>query len=333
MFQIGPIHIPAGAALAPMAGVTDTSMRRMCARFGANFTVSEMVSAKALTMGDKKSLQLQRGGGGGALYAVQLFGQEPAVIAEAVRLLDDEPFDFLDINMGCPAPKIVGNGAGSALLKNPVLAGQVAQAAVQASRRPVSVKLRIGWDSKTLTGTEVAKRCEDAGVAMLTVHGRTRAQQYAPGVNHEAVAEIKRAVSIPVLFNGDVTDADTALAALHATGCNGLMIGRGAQGRPWVFEQVKAALEGKAIPPAPSLRTRLALLDEQVRAMIDEKGESVAMRQARGAAIGYIHGLKGAAALRRECGSLTYYTDLARLIEHIYEYQHSTAPQEDALYY
>lgn len=314
------IDLAAGAALAPMAGVTDATMRRICARYGALFTVSEMASARAVTMGDKKTRRLIAGGGGEMPYAVQLFGYEPEVLAEAVHLLQDAPFDFLDLNMGCPAPKIVGHGAGSGLLKDPALAGRMAKAAVGASHRPVTVKMRIGWDDADCQGLEVAKRCEDAGVALLAVHGRTRAQMYRLGVDFEAVAAIKQAVRIPVLYNGDVVDGESAKAALAATGCDGVMIGRGAQGSPWVFAQVAAALRGKAPPPVPSLREVCALLDEQVRGMIEEMGEEAAMRAARGVAIAYMRGLRGAAALRRQACGLTVYADLQRLIENAYEF-------------
>lgn len=327
--RIGTIDIETGAALAPMAGVSDFTLRTLSARFGASFTVSEMVSAKALTMGDKKSLQLLRGRGGTAPYGVQLFGAVPGDMALAIQSLEAEDFDFVDLNMGCPAPKIVGHGAGSALLKTPVLAGQVALAAVKASRRPVTAKLRIGWDDDTLTGVEVAKRCEEAGIQMLAVHARTRAQQYTPGVNYEAVAKIKQAVAIPVLFNGDIYNAESARFAIAQTGCDAVMIGRAARGGPWVFAEVKAELNGQPVPPPPTLRQRLAVLDEQIRGMCTEKGEEVAMRQARGVAAQYMCGLRGAAALRRQAVSLTYYTDLALLFNEVYRCQQQDAPAED----
>ncbi len=323
--RIGDIDLAVGAALAPMAGVSDNTMRNLCASYGAMFTVSEMVSAKALTMQDKKSRLLLRGGGGGAPYGVQLFGAEPDVMAEAVRAIENETFDFLDLNMGCPAHKIVGHGAGSALLKDPVQAGRLAKAAVAASARPVSVKLRIGWDDATLTGVEVAKRCEDAGVRLLAVHARTRAQQYAPGVNYAAVAAMKQAVSIPVLFNGDITDAAGAKLAVQATGCDGVMIGRGAMGNPWVFREVQAALSGEAAPPPPTLAQRLQVMEDQVRGMCEEKGEERGMREARKVVAGYLRGLRGAAALRREGFALTHFSDLGRLADLAFAYQKETA--------
>lgn len=319
--QIGDIKLQEGAAFAPMAGVSDAAMRRLCARYGAIYTVSEMVSTKALVMKDQKSRQLLLGDNGPAPYGVQLFGCEPEIMGQAVQSIEDISFDFLDINMGCPAPKIVGNGSGSALLKTPALAGEVAKAAVRASKRPVTVKMRIGWDDSTLTGVEVAKRCEDAGVELLVVHGRTREQQYSPGVRYDEVAKIKQAVSIPVLYNGDVVDAESALYAARQTGCDGVMVGRGAMGHPWVFREIAATLQGAEIPQAPSLRESMSVMEEQIRNMCEEKGEGVAMRQARGVAAAYMRGLRGAAHLRKQAVSLLYFTDVAVLIEEVYRQQ------------
>lgn len=319
--QLGDLTLPAGAGLAPMAGVSDAAMRAICAGYGAAYTVSEMVSAKALTMGDKKTRGLMAGGGGGAAYGVQLFGCEPAVLREAVLRIDEAAFDFLDLNMGCPAPKIVAGGSGSALLKDPPLAGRMAEAAVAASRRPVSVKLRTGWDDADKQGLEVARRCEAAGVSLLCVHGRTRAHQYKAGVDYAAVAAIKAAVKIPVVFNGDVCDGSSALAALEKTGCDGVMVGRAAMGAPWVFADIRAALLGEAPPPPPGLATRFGDLRRQVEALCEARGEEAGMRAARGVAGAYMRGLKGAASLRRQAFGLTRFGDLDLLIATAYEYQ------------
>ena len=317
--SLGKLTLQPGAALAPMAGVTDTTMRRLCAQHGAVCCVSEMVSAKALTFGDKKSPRLMAGGSGNAPYGIQLFGAEPQSMGEATAMTAGGkyhvPFDFIDINFGCPAPKIVGSGAGSALLKNPVLAGEIAQAVVQnAGGVPITAKLRIGWDDTLLTGVEVAKRCEQAGVQMLTVHGRTRAEMYVPGIHTDEIAKIKAAVSIPVLANGDITTADEALALLRATGCDGVAVGRGAMGNPWLFGQIAAAMRGEAAPPLPTLAERFATLRSHIYAMCEDKGEFVAMQQARTHASWYMHGLHGAAALRRECCGMTVFADLDAVI-------------------
>lgn len=318
--KLGTIQLRPGAALAPMAGFTDAAQRRMAARFGASFTVSEMVSAKALTLGDKKSPKLIENGENCAPYGVQLFGAEPETMAEAARLIAGYKFDFYDINMGCPAPKITGSGAGSALMKNPALAGDIAAAVVKAAgSRPVTVKMRLGWDADTLTAVEIARRCEEAGVALLAVHGRTRDEMYRPGIHADQIARVKAAVGIPVLANGDVDSPESARQLLDATGCDGVMIGRGALGAPWLFEQITAMLEGKDIPPAPRLARRMELLREQVADMVAEKGEYVALTQARSSAVYYMRGLRGAPALRRACCSLTSLSDLDALIEKVLE--------------
>lgn len=325
--QLGKTELKTGAALAPMAGATDAAMRRLCAEYGAVCTVSEMVSAKALTMGDEKSVRLARGGGGPAPYGVQLFGAQPEVMAEAARILcakrEWAPFDFLDINMGCPAPKITGSGAGSALLKDPALAGSVAAAVRRAvpEEIPVTVKLRIGWDASTLTGPEVARRCADAGIAMLTVHGRTRAEQYEPGIHPEEIAKIKSAVPIPVLANGDITSAQDAVRLLNQTGCDGVAVGRGAMGSPWLFREIAAALAGQPLPAPPTLSERFAVLRRHIYMMCEEKGEWAAMQQARSHAGWYMRGLRGAARLRRECCALQTFAELEALMERAWAMQ------------
>ncbi len=329
------VSLRRGAALAPMAGATDKTMRRISAEYGAVCTVSEMVSAKALTMGDKKSPRLVLGAGGDAPYGVQLFGHEPDVMAEGARLLlalrarrpDAAHFDFIDINMGCPAPKITGPGAGSALLKTPVLAGRVARAVVDAvaGEVPVTVKLRIGWDEATMTGAEVARRCEEAGVAMLTVHGRTRQEMYNPGIHAEEIAHVKTSVSIPVWANGDVASVQNALDLLRMTGCDGVAVGRGAMGNPWLFGQIRAALAGEKVPEAPGLCERLAVMRRHVSELCEDKGEYIGMREARSHAAWYLHGLRGAAALRRMCCGMEHFEDLDALIACVWRYQHDEA--------
>lgn len=324
--QLATIPLTPGAALAPMAGVTDTTMRRLCAAHGAMFTVSEMVSAKALTMGDKKSPRLMAGGGGDAPFGIQLFGAEPAVLGEAAAMIAGGEygvaFDFLDINMGCPAPKITGPGAGSALLKDPALGGAIVREVVRrAGRYPVTVKLRIGWDEKTMNGVELARRCEDAGAALLTVHGRTRKELYEPGIHPGEIAKIKAAVSIPVLANGDVTDASSALRLLRQTGCDGVAVGRAAMGNPWLFGEIRAALTGGTPPAPPTLNERFRVLRQHIYDMCEDKGEYVAMREARTHAAWYMHGLKGAARLRRECCAMAHYADLDRVIDLAWQLQ------------
>ena len=323
--QLRNLQIPTGAVFAPMAGLTDAACRHLMADHGAAWTVSEMASAKALNFGDRKSLELLKDEHPHGLYAIQLFGAEPESMAKAILFVREKGirFDILDINMGCPAPKITSSGAGSKLLLDPPLCGQMAAAARKAlgDDTPLTVKMRIGWDADNLTGVEVAKQLEAGGADLIAVHGRTREQMYIPPIDTAAIAAIKQAVSIPVLANGDVTSADGALTLLKETGCDGVMIGRGALGDPWLFAQVRAALLGEERPPEPTLNQRMAALRAQIYEMCEEKGEWAAMPQARGQAMHYMKGLRGAAALRRYCSMLEHFTDVDRLIDAVYKLQ------------
>jgi len=302
-----------GAALAPMAGLSDLTLRTLAAEYGAVFTVSEMVSAKAIVMGDKKTRALCTPTPGQALYGIQLFGNEPEVVAEAARMLKEEfAPDFLDINMGCPAPKIVGNGCGSSLMKNPALCGRMVEGAVAAGL-PVSVKMRTGFDENHMTAVEVARCCESAGASLLTVHGRTRAQQYTPPIHPEEIARVVQAVKLPVLGNGDILTAEDALQLKSQTGCAGVMVGRGALGNLWLFRQIRAVLAGEPVPPPPTLAQRMELLCRQAKGMCEEKGEETAIKQARTQAIYYLKGLRGAASFRSRATGLTVYRDVVEL--------------------
>ena len=323
--QLRNLQIPTGAVFAPMAGLTDAACRHLMADHGAAWTVSEMASAKALNFGDRKSLELLKDEHPHGLYAIQLFGAEPESMAKAILFVREKGirFDILDINMGCPAPKITSSGAGSKLLLDPPLCGQMAAAARKAlgDDTPLTVKMRIGWDADNLTGVEVAKQLEAGGADLIAVHGRTREQMYVPPIDAKAIAAIKQAVSIPVLANGDITTAEGALALLKETGCDGVMIGRGALGAPWLFDQVRAALLGEDAPAEPTLNQRMNALRAQIYEMCEEKGEWLAMPQARSQAMHYMKGLRGAAALRRYCSMLEHFTDVDRLIDAVYKLQ------------
>ena len=323
--QLKHLQIPAGAVFAPMAGLTDAACRRMMADHGAAWTVSEMASAKALNFGDRKSFALLKDPDPHGIYAIQLFGAEPETLAKAILLVREKgiAFDILDINMGCPAPKITSSGAGSHLLLDPPLCGAMVAAARKAlgDDTPLTVKMRIGWDADHLTGVEVAKQCEANGADLLAVHGRTREQMYIPPIDAGAIAAIKQAVTIPVLANGDVTTAEGALELLEKTGCDGVMIGRGALGDPWLFERVRAALLGEEMPAEPTLNQRMAALRRQIYEMCEEKGEWLAMPQARSQAMHYMKGLRGAASLRRYCSMLEHFTDVDKLIDAVYRLQ------------
>ena len=323
--QLKHLQIPTGAVFAPMAGLTDAACRRMMADHGAAWTVSEMASAKALNFGDRKSFALLKDPDPHGIYAIQLFGAEPETLAKAILLVREKgiAFDILDINMGCPAPKITSSGAGSHLLLDPPLCGAMVAAARKAlgDDTPLTVKMRIGWDADHLTGVEVAKQCEANGADLLAVHGRTREQMYIPPIDAGAIAAIKQAVSIPVLANGDVTTAEGALDLLEKTGCDGVMIGRGALGDPWLFDRVRAALLGEEMPAEPTLNQRMAALRRQIYEMCEEKGEWLAMPQARSQAMHYMKGLRGAASLRRYCSMLEHFTDVDKLIDAVYRLQ------------
>ncbi len=326
--RLKDLTVPAGAVFAPMAGLSDAACRRLMARHGAAWCTSEMASAKAITFGDKKSVALLRDtlyGGPAGLYAVQLFGAEPGTLAAAIGILRDKgvAFDILDLNMGCPAPKITAGGAGSRLLLDPALCGRMVAAARKAlgDKTPLTVKMRLGWDAGHLTAAEVARQCEAAGADLLTVHGRTREQMYAPPVDTAAIAAVKRAVAIPVLANGDITTPEGAVEVLQKTGCDGVMIGRGALGDPWLLERVNAALAGQAVPPPPTLAQKMAAMRQQIYDMCEDKGEAAAMPQARGHAMHYMKKLRGAAALRRYCSMLARFSDVDRLIDAVYRCQ------------
>ena len=323
--QLKTLQIPTGAVFAPMAGLTDAACRHLMADHGAAWTVSEMASAKALCFGDRKSFALLKDPAPHGLYAIQLFGAEPETLAKAILLVREKGirFDMLDINMGCPAPKITSSGAGSRLLLDPPLCGAMVAAARKAlgDDTPLTVKMRIGWDDEHRTGVEVAKQCAGNGADLLAVHGRTREQMYIPPIDAGAIAAIKQAVDIPVLANGDVTSAAGALALLQETGCDGVMIGRAALGDPWLFERVRAALLGEQPPAAPTLRQRMDALRAQIYEMCEEKGEYLAMPQARSQAMHYMKGLRGAAALRRYCSMLEHFTDVDTLIDAVYRLQ------------
>lgn len=312
--KIGNLEIKGFAALAPMAGVADRAMREICVEYGAGFTVGELTSSKGVSLGDKKSFELIKCFDAERPIASQLFGKEPETMAAAAKeALRFNP-DFIDINMGCPAPKVAGNGGGSALMKDPSLAEEIVKQVVNAVDVPVTVKMRTGWDSDNLTAPELAKRCENAGAQMITVHGRTRVQMYAPGVDYETVKQVKKAVKIPVVGNGDVCDGKSAKFMYEATGCDYVMVGRAAQGNPFVFAEINAFLSGKEYTPQP-LEKRFSVLLKQVNLMHKYKDPHNAILESRKHTAWYMTGLKGAANLRRMCGEISSLEDIERIIE------------------
>ena len=303
--EIGSLKINGHASLAPMAGVADRAFRELCVGYGASYVVSEMISSKGVSLGDRKSKQLMQLSDAERPAGVQIFGNDPEIMAESVKTVLGVHPQFVDINMGCPAPKIAGNGGGASLMRNPELAEQIVAAVKKACGEiPVTVKIRAGWDFDTINAVEMAKRAENAGAAAVTVHGRTRQQMYAPPVNHEIISEVKKAVSIPVVGNGDITDGITAAKMLEDTNCDFLMVGRGALGRPWVFQQINAYLNEGRILPEPPVSERMRVMLNHIQMLCTYKGERVGIREARKHAAWYTKGIRDAAQFRRELGML-----------------------------
>lgn len=300
------------AFLAPMAGIADLAFRELCVQYGAAYTVSEMVSSKGLTMGDKKSAQLLTLGNDRPA-GVQIFGDDPEIMAKAaVKCLDFNP-DIIDINMGCPAPKIAMNGGGASLMKKPELAYEITKAVVQSVDIPVTVKIRKGWDEESVNAVEMAELAEKAGASAVAVHGRTRQQMYSGSVDFDIIAQVKKAVGIPVIANGDIKDEQSAAIMLEKTNADAIMIGRGALGNPWVFSKINAYLDECRVLPEPSVTQKMSVMLKHIQKIIEYKGEYTAMREARHHAAYYTKGMRGGAKLRAEIGKLERFEQLQEL--------------------
>lgn len=315
--KIGNTELPRTAALAPLAGVADRAMREISREFGACWTVCEMTSSKGLSYGSRKSEELMEIHDAERPCAVQLFGSEPSVMAEAAVMALEKRPEAIDINFGCPVPKVAGNGGGSALMKDPELAGRIVRAVADAVPVPVTVKFRAGWDSEHINAVEFAEICEANGAAALTVHGRTRMQMFSPPVDLDIIRKVKEAVSIPVIGNGDVDSPEAARRMYDETGCDLVMVGRGAMGNPWIFRQIEAYMRDGTVLPEPSPEEKMAVLKKHICLLCKYKGEYIGMREARKHASWYIKGMRGAAKFRQECGSLTTPDDLDRLIDRV----------------
>lgn len=312
--EIGNLKIKGCAALAPMAGVADRAFRELCVSYGAAYVVSEMISSKGVSLGDRKSKALMQLSDEERPAGVQIFGNDPSVMAQSVKTVLGVSPDFVDINMGCPAPKIAGNGGGASLMRHPQLAKEILEAVVAACGSvPVTVKIRSGWDFENLNAVEMAQNAEKAGAVAVTVHGRTRQQMYAPPVDHQMIAEVKKSVSIPVIGNGDIVDGPSAAKMLEETNCDFLMVGRGALGRPWVFSQINAYLQNGIILPEPPVSERMRVMVKHVRKICEYKGERIGIREARKHAAWYAKGIRGAAKYRKDLSMIESVEQLEEL--------------------
>lgn len=331
-FKIGNIEFRHGLVLAPMAGVTDRTFRNICKQYGAEYTVSEMVCAKSLCYEQKAkkkefsaTAELATVHTGDGPMAIQIFGHEPEFMAEAAVMLADGSYKScksterpiaIDINMGCPVRKITSNGEGSALMRDPALAGSIVRAVVDALDIPVTVKIRAGWDDSSKNAVELSKILEANGASAICVHARTKEQLYRPGIDIDIISQVKRAISIPVIGNGDIYTAKDAVNMLGVTECDGIMIGRGAMGNPWLFAEISSALEGKDYTP-PSDKERIILALEQLKEMIIAKGERVGMAEGKKHMAWYITGMNGAASARNRIMTASSFEEIKNILEEV----------------
>ena len=302
--KIGELQLDTPFVLAPLAGITDKAMRSLCCKQGASLVYTEMVSGKGLWYGDRKSRDLLKIGDEEGLVAYQLFGSDPEVMTYAVKNLKGEKNPIIDLNVGCPVPKIVKNGEGSALLKKLDLLHDVVEAMVKNAGKPVTAKIRMGFERNQNTAVETAKVLQSAGVAAVTVHGRTREQYYEGKADWQVIADVKKAVSVPVIGNGDVMTGQDAIDMMDRTGCDGVMIARGALGNPWIFRDAAALWKGEELPEAPTDEERLKMLIKHLEMVIEDKGERIAVREIRKHVGWYIKGMHGAAAFRRQVNQI-----------------------------
>ena len=313
--KIGNVEINGYAALAPMAGVADKAFRQLCIKFGACYCVSEMVSSKGISYNSEKSAQLMEIGESEHPCAVQIFGNEPETMALAARFALKYKPEIIDINMGCPAPKIAGNGAGSALMKDPRLCGEIVKAVKMAVDIPVTVKIRKGFNDEMINAVEVACICEENGADALTIHGRTREQYYSGVCDLDIIKEVKKALTIPVIGNGDITCADDCKRMYDYTHCDLAMVGRGALGNVWIFEEINAYFKGDLSYRKPDFSEKMEVMKKHIESLCDHKGEYVGMKEARAHIPHYLKGFSGAAKLRNDACRVSTLKDLYLLID------------------
>jgi tRNA-dihydrouridine synthase B len=315
--KLGNIVLEKTAALAPMASVADHAYRLMCKRYGAAMVTGEMASAKGMFYSDRKTAELLSVTGEEYPMGVQLFGSEPDIMAAACKKAAKFSPQFIDINMGCPVQKVVSTGSGSALMKTPQLAADIVKACVDAVDLPVTVKIRKGFDNDNINAVELACMLEEAGASAITVHGRTKRQMYNPPVDIDIIAQVKQAVSIPVIGNGDITTPQRAAEMYQKTGCDLVMIGRGSYGHPWIFEEVSRYLEDGTLLPPKSVEERLEIMLEHISLICKFKGERLGIRESRKHAAWYVKGMRGAAKFRNACGQLASYEDVVELAKRV----------------
>ncbi len=319
-WKIRDVVIPNQTVLGPMAGVTDLPFRLLCKEQGAGLTVMEMISAKAITFRNYKTAELMKTDPAEKPVSLQLFGHEPEVMAEAVKMIEDRPYDILDINMGCPVSKIVNNQEGSALMKNPALIEKIVAACAENTKRPVTVKLRIGYDHAHQNVAECAKAAEAGGASMIAVHGRTRSQMYSGEADWSKIAETVQAVSVPVVGNGDVTDGPSAKRMLEETGCTAVMIGRASQGNPWIFREVNHYLETGEQMERPGHREVIQMLLRHAQLMRGVKGDRIGIQEMRHHAAWYLQGFPGAAKLRVRINTMSSFEELEDMLHKEFPY-------------
>lgn len=315
--KIGKVTLPNNLILAPMAGVTDLPFRLLCSRQGVGLCCMEMVSAKAILYKNKNTESLLEIHKDEGPVSLQLFGSDPKILSEMAKKIEERPFSVLDINMGCPVPKVVNNGEGSALMKNPKLVEEIVSSVVKAVQKPVTVKIRKGFDEEHVNAVEIAKIAEAAGAAAVAVHGRTREQYYAGEADWEIIAKVKEALTIPVIGNGDVTDGQSAERLLTQTGCDGVMIGRAARGNPWIFSQVAAYLEDGTVLPKPDIEEVKKTILEHARLQLETKGEYTGIREMRKHVSWYTTGYPNSARLRQVVNLTESFEELCALVENL----------------